>query len=97
MEKNKSTMVQLFLVNLAIIGYIAIAWCLFCEWLNFFLADVDMTSHQRFYSGIVLILGTLLWPLVIPFAYLELLKFQKKNKEIFDLIRSLSPRNPYDD
>lgn len=75
-------------IYLAIIFYLVMAYFFLNEWLDFFLADKDLTTEQRFISYIVLIIGTIFWPIVVPIAYLELLKFNKKHREIFDLIKN---------
>ncbi|MDY6900642.1 MAG: hypothetical protein SWZ49_21575 [Cyanobacteriota bacterium] len=56
-----------------------------------------MTSTQRYFSMIVLILATILWPLIVPLAYLELLKFHKKHKQVIDLLINLSDAKLCDD
>ncbi|MGD1872299.1 MAG: hypothetical protein ACFB02_04545 [Mastigocoleus sp.] len=48
--------------------------------------DEGMDSEQKIISNIVLVVGSILWPIVLPFAYLEILKFHKKNKEIINFI-----------
>jgi len=75
-------------IYLAIIFYLVMAYFFLNEWLDFFLSDKDLTTEQRFISYIVLIIGTIFWPIVVPIAYLELLKFNKKHREIFDLIKN---------
>jgi hypothetical protein len=49
-----------------------------------------MNSSQRFFSMVILVIATILWPLIVPLAYLELLKFHKKHKQVIDLLISLS-------
>ncbi|WP_339381583.1 hypothetical protein [Brasilonema bromeliae] len=73
------------------------ASCFFNQWLVFFLADEDMDSQQRFYSTIALVIATILWPIIVPFAYLELLKFQKKHKDIIDLLINVPKGGSYDE
>lgn len=80
-------MLHLLLTYLGIIVYLAFAWALSSQWLFFLMSDEDMSREQRYLSGIILVLITILWPIIVPFAYLELLKFHRKyNKEI-DLLR----------
>lgn len=83
-------MILKLFIYLAIILYLVMSYCFFTEWLEFFLQDEDMNSEQRVFSGVILVIASLLWPVVVPFAYLELLKFQKKHKEIIDLLINLS-------
>jgi hypothetical protein len=66
--------------------YLLLAVMVFREWLHFFFEDREMSFQERFTSGIILAIATVMWPVVVPFAYLELLKFQKKHKEIIELL-----------
>lgn len=79
-------MTQMLITYLVIIFYLIMAFCFFNQWLVFFLADEEMDSEQRFYSTIVLVIATIFWPIVVPLAYLELLKFHRKHKYIIDLL-----------
>ena len=83
-------MIQSVITNLAIVFYLIMACCFFVQWLGFFIDDKEMNSAQRYFSIIILVLGTILWPFIVPFAYLELLKFHKKHKQVIDLLISLS-------
>lgn len=83
-------MFQAVMTNLAIIFYLIMACCFFMQWLGFFIDDKEMTSTQRYLSVLVLILATILWPLIVPLAYLELLKFHKKHKQVIDLLINVS-------
>lgn len=52
------------------------------------MSDREMSREQRFLSRLILVLITIFCPLVVPCAYVELLKFHRKyNKEI-DLLRN---------
>jgi len=64
--------------KLGIIYYLFIACILFFRWLDFFVKDSGMTREQRRFSVIILVSATLLWPITVPFSYLELLKYQQK-------------------
>ncbi|ARV60861.1 hypothetical protein BZZ01_21570 [Nostocales cyanobacterium HT-58-2] len=90
-------MAQIFFIHLAIIVYLVMAYCFFNEWLGFFVADEDMDSEQRLFSTVILLLATILWPIVVPFAYLELLKFHKKHKQIINLLINPPKAGSYDD
>lgn len=68
--------------------YLFMGFIFFSEWLDYFLADEEMTRNMRLFSGIILIIATLLWPVVVPISYLEILKFHKKHKVVIDLLRS---------
>lgn len=83
-------MFQAVMTNLAIIFYLIMACCFFMQWLGFFIDDKEMTSTQRYLSVLILILATILWPLIVPLAYLELLKFHKKHKQVIDLLINVS-------
>ena len=83
-------MIQSVITNLAVVFYLIMAFCFFMQWLGFFIDDKDMDSGQRYFSIVILIVGTILWPLIVPLAYLELLKFHKKHKQIIDLLINLS-------
>lgn len=76
----------MLLIYSAISIYLVMAYCFFVEWLSFFLQDEQMNSEQRLFSGVILVIGSILWIIVVPFAYLELLKFHKKHKQIIDLL-----------
>lgn len=76
-------MFSLLLIYIGITVYLVFAWCLLKQWLFFLIDDKEMSREQHFLSGTVLVLITIFWPIVVPFAYIELLKFHRKyNKEI---------------
>jgi hypothetical protein len=87
----------MLLIYSAIAIYFLMACCFFNEWLDFFLADEEMTSEQRFLSSIILVIATIIWPIVVPLAYLELLKFHKKHKTSISLLRNSSKSPRIDD
>jgi hypothetical protein len=66
--------------------YLGMAGCFVSEWISFFLADDKMSREQRYISYIILFVSTMFWPVVVPFAYLELLKFHKKHKAVINLL-----------
>ncbi|WP_242044669.1 hypothetical protein [Anabaena azotica] len=47
-----------------------------------------MSSSQRSYSGVILLIATIFWPVVVPFAYLELLNFQLKYSQEIQLLKN---------
>ncbi|MFM2430268.1 MAG: hypothetical protein RLZZ511_1481 [Cyanobacteriota bacterium] len=51
---------------------------LFTNWYGLYLQETRMTVHQRQISRIVLIIATLLWPIVLPMTYVELLQKIKR-------------------
>ncbi|WGV26543.1 hypothetical protein [Halotia branconii] len=79
-------MLHALLFSLVIIVYLVMGYYLFNEWLFFFLQDEEMSSKQRSFYQMILIIMTILWPIVVPFAYLELLKFHKKHKKDIDIL-----------
>ncbi len=83
---------QLVFIFIVIIFYLAIAFFLCRKWLVFFQQDEEMSSSERSYSGVILLIGTIFWPIIVPFAYLELLNFHiKYRKEIHLLQNQASP------
>ena len=50
----------------------------FTIWWKFLKQDTRLSLEDRLFSLTVLGVATLLWPIVIPLAYLELLSKQKK-------------------
>jgi hypothetical protein len=62
------------LIIIAVLFYSLIARRLFKVWLKFFHRDTSMSPEEKQLSWVVLILGTLLWPIVLPNAYLALLE-----------------------
>ncbi|MEO1430417.1 MAG: hypothetical protein AAFV71_15395 [Cyanobacteria bacterium J06633_8] len=83
-------MIQTVMINLGTIFYLVMACCFFMQWLGFFMDDKEMNPVQRSFSSIILILASIFWPFIVPLAYLELLKFHKKHKQVIDLLINLS-------
>jgi len=77
-------MLQMILFFLAF-TYVAIAACLFKQWLIMFQQEHGTRLQQRL-SIALLVIAIILWPIVVPFAYLELLSKSKKDKEITKLM-----------
>ncbi len=80
-----------------IVLYLMMAYRFFTAWLDFFVADKGMNSRERYFYAVVLVMASLLWFIVVPFAYLELLKFHKKHKGIIDFLISTSNSGVTDD
>jgi uncharacterized membrane protein YozB (DUF420 family) len=53
--------------------YFLVMPVLFWNWLGFFRKDGDMSGTERRLSLLVLAIATVLWPIVLPLSYLELL------------------------
>lgn len=62
------------LIIMLVFFYILIAQRLFTTWLQFFQRDTNMTAGEKQLSWVILIVGTVLWPLVLPNAYLAILE-----------------------
>lgn len=62
--------------------YLAIIPVVFISWLEFFRHDQDtLTVREQRMSVFVISIASLLWVLVLPFAYLELLdKFKRSSQ-----------------
>ncbi|GAX34130.1 hypothetical protein [Nodularia sp. NIES-3585] len=82
-------MLNLFIISLAILFYLVLAYCFCKEWLYFLQADKDMTPEQQVLSYVILVIAIIFWPLVVPFAYLELLKSYKKYKSTVELLTNI--------
>lgn len=77
-------MVTVILVSLGVV-YLLMSGCFFTKWLDFFMKDYSNLSPQdKCLSWVFLVIATLLWLLVVPVAYLELLSKQK-NVQVVDL------------
>ena len=63
-----------------VVAYLFMAPFYFISWLKLFNKDTSITSNERLVSMVILVMSTILWPLIVPIAYLELLN--KKNNEI---------------
>lgn len=71
---------QLLFVVLAAF-YLVMAPILFVSWVGFFRRGEQLSPRERWISHAVIALATLLWPLVVPIAYLELMdKFKRVTK-----------------
>jgi uncharacterized membrane protein len=51
---------------------------LFTNWYGLYSQEAGMSLNQRQTSRIVIMVATLLWPIVLPMSYLELLKKVKR-------------------
>jgi hypothetical protein len=85
------------MLYLILLFYILLAGLFFTRWLDFFLEDEEMSQKMRLLSMLILVIATILWPITVPFAYLELLKFHKKNKQLINLLIDLSNAKVIDD
>jgi hypothetical protein len=71
--------VKLILVALSTAFYGLMAIRLFRIWWVFFKRDTDLAPGWAYISIAVLVLASVFWPVVVPFAYLELLGKVQRN------------------
>ena len=69
-----------FLIISLVVFYLIMAQRFFKIWLNFFQRDNNMSREEKQLSWVILLLGTVLWPLVVPIAYLSLLEKKFKSQ-----------------
>ncbi len=74
----------------AITVYLLMMVCFFQKWLFFLKSDEESKLEQPIFNGVFLILASILWPLIVPFAYLELLNFHQKHREVIDMLINMS-------
>lgn len=77
--------------------YILLMPILFVNWLRFFRGDLDLTKSEKRLSRLAIAIAAVLWPFVVPFAYLELLgKIQRSEHSLSHLSETLtSSAQPY--
>ncbi|MDJ0799472.1 MAG: hypothetical protein QNJ51_22095 [Calothrix sp. MO_167.B12] len=90
-------MPQNILVYGAITVYSLMTVCFFKEWLFFLREDEESTGKQPVLQMLILVMASLLWPVIVPFAYLELLNFHKKHRELIDMLINMSDSQIIDD
>jgi Zn-dependent protease with chaperone function len=73
--------------------YLVMMPILVASWLGFFRQDSNMSKEEKQVSLMVLTIATLLWPIVLPFAYLELLSKFKRASETNRLYKNLLKAN----
>jgi len=54
--------------------YLVISSYFFTNWLKFFKRKSRLSPEEIFLSFVILVVATILWPVVVPISYLELLK-----------------------
>lgn len=81
-------MVSLFLGSLGAI-YVLGAPCFFKNWLGFFEREADkLTPEEKQLSMATLVTASVLWPVVVPLAYME--KVSKTNNPLETEIEEVS-------
>ncbi|MEQ8754475.1 MAG: hypothetical protein RID09_13300 [Coleofasciculus sp. G1-WW12-02] len=53
--------------------YLVMLPILFSRWLDFMQHDDSLSSKDKFFSWVILVIATIMWPIVVPISYLELL------------------------
>jgi hypothetical protein len=61
---------------------------LFANWYGLHAKDADMSRTERRLSMLVLTIATLLWPVVLPLTYIELLSKVKRYERLERMNRS---------
>ena len=61
----------------AIAFYVVMLPILFSQWLDFMQHDDSLSPNEKFSSWVILLIATILWPIVVPISYLELLDARK--------------------
>lgn len=59
--------------------YLLIAATLFTIWLEFFKRDRTWNTQERLSGFVTLVIATIFWPLVLPIAYIEVLKSKSQS------------------
>ena len=65
------------------IFYILVGCCLFTQWLNIMQPDGRIRSGML--VKLFLFIASILWPFIVPFAYLELLPKYQSSKETMSM------------
>jgi hypothetical protein len=64
-----------------ITGYCIVMLALLIKWQAIYRKDLDMSASERQISVLILTISTLLWPVVLPLAYIELLDKAKRSND----------------
>lgn len=81
-----------FLIIGLVAFYLIMAQSFLRIWFKFFQQDNSMSREEKQLSWLILLIGTVLWPLVVPIAYLSLL--EKKFKSQVEIICEDEPLEP---
>jgi hypothetical protein len=77
-QKNREYKAMMPIIFVCSIGfYLIILGNLLVTWFGYFNKYTNPFDPQRFSYAITLVLGAVLWPVVVPIAYLSLLKRQE--------------------
>jgi hypothetical protein len=66
-------MLEKFFVDFVVVVYVIMAPYFFTTWFKVFKRDSSLSSPEKRLSWVTLLIATILWPIVVPIAYLELL------------------------
>lgn len=69
-----------FVMLSVVVFYLIMAQSFFKTWLKFLHRDTDMSPEEKQLSWVILLVSTVLWPLIVPIAYLSLLEQKFKNQ-----------------
>jgi flagellar biosynthesis protein FlhB len=93
--QDKKWLIRLMIIKLLAIvllfTYLLIAHRLFNIWLKFFQQDTSISTEDRSLSWVVLSIGTILWPVIVPIAYLRLLEEKFKHQEVSEKAEEIAP------
>lgn len=60
-----------------VISYLLMTSYFFINWLRFTLRHPNSSPEDKFLSFVMLIMTTVLWPIVIPLSFIEILRTRK--------------------
>jgi len=67
-----------FIFSGLILYYLVMLPLFFTRWLGFLQREENLSPKAQFHSLMFLLLAAILWPLVVPISYLELLERQEQ-------------------
>lgn len=60
-----------------IISYLLMTSYFFINWLRFCLRHPNSSPEDKFLSFVMLLITTVLWPIIVPLSFVEILKTRK--------------------
>jgi hypothetical protein len=60
-----------------VLSYLLMTCYFFTNWLRFSFRHPSSSPEDKFLSFVMFIISTLLWPLIVPISFLEILKTRK--------------------
>ena len=67
-----------------IFGYLLISCYFFSSWLRFSLKHPSSCVDDKFLSGVMFLLTTVFWPLLLPISFIEIYKTRKL--EVYNVV-----------